>query len=67
MTKECYDILCDIEKDKEIEKLNEKINDIEKYIRYWNIKEIDETTMLILNDILLIINGNSDMVERLKK
>lgn len=43
-----------------------RLNNIEKYIRYWNKKGTDETTMLILNDILLIINGNSDMVVRLK-
>ena len=42
------------------------INDIEKYIGYWSKQNIDEKTMLILNDILLIKNGMSDRVERLK-
>lgn len=55
------------EKDKEIERLNNIINDIEKYVHNWNIEEIGEKTMLILNDILLIKNGMRDEVIRLKE
>ena len=51
---------------KEIERLNNIIQDIETYIHIWNIEEIGEKTMLILNDILLIKNGMSDEVIRLK-
>ena len=54
------------EKDKEIERLNNIIKDIETYIYLWNIEEIGEKTMLILNDILLIKNGMRNEVVRLK-
>ena len=54
------------EKDKEIERLNNIINDIDRYIHNWNLEDIGEKTMLILNDILLIKNGMSDEVIRLK-
>ena len=54
------------EKDKEIERLNNIIKDIETYIHLWKLEEIGEKTMLILNDILLIKNGMSDEVVRLK-
>lgn len=50
----------------EIERLNNIIDDIEKYIHKWKIEEIGEKTMLILNDILLIKNGMSDEVVRLE-
>ena len=50
----------------EIERLNNIIKDIETYIHLWNIEEIGEKTMLILNDILLIKNGMSDEFIRLK-
>ena len=55
------------EKDKEIERLNNIIKDIETYIHLWNIEEIGEKTMLILNDILLIKNGMRNEVVRLKE
>ena len=54
------------EKDKEIERLNNIINDIDRYIHNWRLEDIGEKTMLILNDILLIKNGMSDEVIRLK-
>ena len=50
----------------EIERLNNIINDIDRYIHNWNLEDIGEKTMLILNDILLIKNGMSDEVVRLK-
>ena len=50
----------------EIDRLNNITKDIETYIHLWNIEEIGEKTMLILNDILLIKNGMSDEVIRLK-
>ena len=53
-------------KDKEIERLNNIINDIDRYIHNWKLEDIGEKTMLILNDILLIKNGMSDEVIRLK-
>jgi len=53
-------------KNKEIERLNNIINDIDRYIHNWRLKDIGEKTMLILNDILLIKNGMSDEVIRLK-
>lgn len=52
---------------KELERYKNIIDDIDKYIHYWNIRNIDEKTMLILNDILLIKNGMSDEVIRLKE
>ena len=55
------------EQKEEIERLNNIINDIEKYVHNWNIEEIGEKTMLILNDILLIKNGMRDEVIRLKE
>ena len=55
-----------INKDKEIERLNNIINDIDTYIHLWKLDNINEKTMLILNDILLIKNGMSDEVIRLK-
>ena len=51
----------------EIERLNNIIKDIETYIHLWNIEEIGEKTMLILNDILLIKNGMRNEVVRLKE
>lgn len=51
----------------EIERLNNIIKDIETYIYLWNIEEIGEKTMLILNDILLIKNGMRNEVVRLKE
>ena len=51
---------------KEIERLNNIINDIDRYIHNWRLEDIGEKTMLILNDILLIKNGMSDEVIRLK-
>ena len=54
------------EKDKEIERLNNIINDIDRYIHNWKLEDIGEKTMLILNDILLIKNGMSNEVIRLK-
>ena len=50
----------------EIERLNNIINDIDRYIHNWRLEDIGEKTMLILNDILLIKNGMSDEVIRLK-
>ena len=54
------------EKDKEIKRLNNIINDIDRYIHNWKLEDIGEKTMLILNDILLIKNGMSNEVIRLK-
>ena len=51
---------------KEIIRLNNIINDIDRYIHNWRLEDIGEKTMLILNDILLIKNGMSDEVIRLK-
>ena len=50
----------------EIERLNKTLEDIDTYIHLWKLEEIGEKTMLILNDILLIKNGMSDEVVRLK-
>lgn len=50
----------------EIERLNKTIEDIDTYIHLWKLNDIGEKTMLILNDILLIKNGMSDKVVRLK-
>lgn len=50
----------------EIERLNNIMNDIDRYIHNWRLEDIGEKTMLILNDILLIKNGMSDEVIRLK-
>lgn len=55
-----------LEKEKEIERLNKILEDIDTYIHLWKLEEIGEKTMLILNDILLIKNGMSDKVIRLK-
>lgn len=54
------------EKIKETERLNKTLEDIDTYIHLWKLKEIGQKTMLILNDILLIKNGMSDEVVRLK-
>ena len=54
------------ERKQEIERLNNIINDIDRYIHNWKLEDIGEKTMLILNDILLIKNGMSDEVIRLK-
>lgn len=43
------------------------IENIDTYIHLWKLEEIGEKTMLILNDILLIKNGMSDEVIRLKE
>ena len=51
---------------KEIERLNKTLEDIDTYIHLCKLEEIGEKTMLILNDILLIKNGMSDEVIRLK-
>ena len=51
----------------EIDRLNKIIDDIDKYIHYWNNKNIDEKTMLILNDILLIKNNMGKEVVRLQE
>lgn len=53
--------------EQEIERLNNIINDIDRYIHNWKLEDIGEKTMLILNDILLIKNGMSDEVIRLKE
>lgn len=50
----------------ENERLNKTLEDIDTYIHLWNLEEIGEKTMLILNDILLIKNGMRDEVVRLK-
>ena len=47
-------------------RLNNIINDIDRYIHNLKLEDIGEKTMLILNDILLIKNGMSDEVIRLK-
>ena len=52
---------------KEIERSNKILNDIDTYIHLWKIDDIGEKTMLILNDILLIKNGRSNEVIRLKE
>lgn len=49
------------------EELLSRLEDIETYIHLWKLDEIDEKTMLILNDILLIKNGMKDKVVRLKE
>ena len=49
------------------EELYSRLEDIETYIHLWKLDEIDEKTMLILNDILLIKNGMKDEVVRLKE
>lgn len=54
-----------IKQEEEIERLNKILEDIDKYIHNWNIEEIGEKTMLILNDILLIKNGMGNEVVRL--
>jgi len=67
MIKGLYDLSANImEKQKEIERLNKTLEDIDTYIHLWKLEEIGEKTMLILNDILLIKNGMSDKVVRLK-
>ena len=53
------------EKDKEIERLNKLLEDIDTYIHLWKLEDIGEKTMLILNDILLIKNGMGNEVVRL--
>lgn len=50
----------------EIQRLNKLLEDIDTYIHLWKLDDIGEKTMLILNDILLIKNGMSDEVVRLK-
>ena len=54
-----------IELKQEIERLNNIINDIDTYIHLWKLDDIEEKTMLILNDILLIKNGLGNEVVRL--
>ena len=49
----------------EIERLNNIINDIDRYIHNFKLEDIGEKTMLILNDILLIKNGMGNEVVRL--
>lgn len=65
------DMMLDInsvkEKNKEIERLNKLLENIDTYIHLWKLDDIGEKTMLILNDILLIKNGMSDEVVRLKE
>ncbi len=56
-----------LNREREIERLNNIINDIDIYIHLWKLDDIGEKTMLILNDILLIKNGMSDEVVRLKE
>lgn len=51
---------------RENERLNKLLEDIDTYIHLWKLDDIGEKTMLILNDILLIKNGMSDEVVRLK-
>lgn len=51
----------------ENERLNNIIENIDTYIHLWKLEEIGEKTMLILNDILLIKNGMSNEVIRLKE
>ena len=53
--------------EKENQKLNTVIEDIDKYIHIFKIEDIGEKTMLILNDILLIKNGLGKDVVRLNK
>ena len=53
-------------KDKEIERLNNIINDIDRYIHNFKLEDIGEKTMLILNDILNKKNGMGNEVVRLK-
>ena len=53
--------------EKENQKLNKVIEDIDKYIHIFKIEDIGEKTMLILNDILLIKNGLGKDVVRLNK
>ena len=50
---------------KEYIRLNNIIEDIDTYIHLWNLDDIGEKTMLILNDILLIKNGMRNEVVRL--
>lgn len=52
--------------EREVERLNKTLEDIDTYIHLWKLDDIGEKTMLILNDILLIKNGMSDEVVRLK-
>lgn len=47
-------------------RLKDILEKIEIYIHLWKIDEIGEKTMLILNDILLIKNGQSNEVIRLQ-
>lgn len=47
-------------------RLKDILEKIDVYIHLWKINEIDEKTMLILNDILLIKNGQSNEVIRLQ-
>ena len=53
--------------EKENQKLNKIIEDIDKYIHIFKIEDIGKKTMLILNDILLIKNGLGKDVVRLNK
>ena len=52
---------------KELERYKNIVDDIDKYIHYYKIEDIEEKTMLILNDILLIKNGMANEVVRLKE
>ena len=51
----------------QLEKYENIVDDIDKYIHSFKIKDIGEMTMLILNDILLIKNGLGKDVVRLNK
>ena len=51
----------------QLEKYKNIVDDIDKYIHSFKIKDIGEKTMLILNDILLIKNGLGKDVIRLNK
>lgn len=55
-----------VELKEEIQRLNKLLEDIDTYIHLLKLDDIGEKTMLILNDILLIKNGMSDDVIRLK-
>ena len=51
--------------EQENKRLNNIINDIDRYIHNFKLEDIGEKTMLILNDILLIKNGMGKEVVRL--
>lgn len=41
---------------------DKKLELIKKYIEHYSIKELDDKTICILNDILLIIEGRDDLL-----